>query len=113
MTRHGVQAVMLAGAVAVACDVIRQGAAMLGWELDMLLDKTLQAMRATEADVQAAMALNPHLQVFVCHGWYDMVTPYFSSDRIIKMLTVKDGELMVEEKGIYSVEKFLVSRRLM
>lgn len=37
-------------------DVIRQGAAMLGWELDTLLDKTLQAMRATEADVQAAMA---------------------------------------------------------
>jgi uncharacterized protein len=34
-------------------------------------------------------------------------------DRIIKMLTVKDGELMVEEKGIYSIEKFLVSRRLM
>ena len=37
-------------------DVIRQGAAMLGWELDMLLDKTLQAMRATEADIQNAMA---------------------------------------------------------
>ena len=34
-------------------------------------------------------------------------------DRIIKMLTVKDGELMVEEKGIYSIEKFLVARRLM
>jgi len=34
-------------------------------------------------------------------------------DRIIKMLTVDDGELMVEEKGIYSTEKFLVSRRLM
>jgi HD superfamily phosphohydrolase len=34
-------------------------------------------------------------------------------DRIIKMLTVKDGELMVEEKAIYSTEKFLVSRRLM
>jgi HD superfamily phosphohydrolase len=36
-----------------------------------------------------------------------------SYDRIIKMLTVKDGELMVEEKGIYSIEKFLISRRLM
>ena len=36
-----------------------------------------------------------------------------SYDRIIKMLTVKDGELMVEEKAIYSIEKFLVSRRLM
>lgn len=34
-------------------------------------------------------------------------------DRIIKMLVVSDGKLMVEEKGIYSIEKFLVSRRLM
>jgi len=34
-------------------------------------------------------------------------------DRIIKMLTVKDGDLMVEEKAVYSIEKFLVSRRLM
>ncbi len=34
-------------------------------------------------------------------------------DRILKMLTVHHGELMVEEKGIYSIEKFLVSRRLM
>lgn len=34
-------------------------------------------------------------------------------DRIIKMLTVKDGDLLVEEKAIYSIEKFLVSRRLM
>ncbi|MEJ7588257.1 MAG: HD domain-containing protein [Ferruginibacter sp.] len=34
-------------------------------------------------------------------------------DRILKMLTVHQGELMVEEKGIYSTEKFLVSRRLM
>lgn len=34
-------------------------------------------------------------------------------DRILKMLTVHEGNLMVEEKGIYSIEKFLVSRRLM
>ena len=34
-------------------------------------------------------------------------------DRIIKMLCVHNGELVVEEKGIYSIEKFLVSRRLM
>ncbi len=34
-------------------------------------------------------------------------------DRIIKMLAVQDGQLMVEEKAIYSIEKFLVSRRLM
>lgn len=34
-------------------------------------------------------------------------------DRILKMLTVHQGELMVEEKAIFTVEKFLVSRRLM
>jgi hypothetical protein len=35
------------------------------------------------------------------------------SDRIIEMLNVKDGELVLEEKGIYSIEKFIVARRLM
>jgi HD superfamily phosphohydrolase len=34
-------------------------------------------------------------------------------DRILKMLTIHDSKLMVEEKAIYSIEKFLVSRRLM
>jgi uncharacterized protein len=34
-------------------------------------------------------------------------------DRIIKMLDVADGKLVIEIKGIYSVEKFLIARRLM
>ncbi len=36
-----------------------------------------------------------------------------STDRIIKMLDVVDDQLVVEKKGIYSIEKFLVARRLM
>ncbi len=35
------------------------------------------------------------------------------TDRIISMLNVHDDELVVDEKGIYSVEKFIISRRLM
>ncbi len=35
------------------------------------------------------------------------------SERIIKMLHVKDDRLVVEEKGVYSIEKFLIARRLM
>ncbi len=35
------------------------------------------------------------------------------SARIIKMLDVKDDHLVVESKGIYSIENFLTSRRLM
>lgn len=36
-----------------------------------------------------------------------------NTDRIINMLTVSDDELVVEEKGIYSIEKFILARRLM
>ncbi len=43
-------------------------------------------------------------------GVYEGVIGY---DRIIKMLAVHQGELVVEEKGIYSIEKFLIARRLM
>jgi len=35
------------------------------------------------------------------------------ADRIIKMMAVKDGQLVIEEKGIYSIENFLSARRLM
>jgi HD superfamily phosphohydrolase len=34
-------------------------------------------------------------------------------DRILKMMTVHQGQLVIEEKGVYSIEKFLVARRLM
>jgi len=36
-----------------------------------------------------------------------------NSERLITMLNVVNDELVVEEKGIYSVEKFLIGRRLM
>ena len=36
-----------------------------------------------------------------------------ASERLLKMLDVRDDRLVVQVKGIYSVEKFLVARRLM
>lgn len=36
-----------------------------------------------------------------------------STDRIITMLNVKKDELAIDEKGIYSIEKFIIARRLM
>lgn len=35
------------------------------------------------------------------------------SERIIRMLNVSEGHLVIDEKGIYSLEKFLIARRLM
>ena len=37
-------------------EVIKDGAALLGWELDTLIERTLAAMQATEADVTAKTA---------------------------------------------------------
>lgn len=36
-----------------------------------------------------------------------------STERIINMLNVVDNQLVVEEKGLYSIEKYIISRRLM
>ncbi len=36
-----------------------------------------------------------------------------NSERLISMMNVVDDELVIEKKGIYSVEKFLIARRLM
>jgi HD superfamily phosphohydrolase len=35
------------------------------------------------------------------------------SDRIIEMMNVVNGDLVIEEKGVYSIEKFIVARRIM
>jgi len=42
-----------------------------------------------------------------------VVEGIINSDRIIRMLNIVDDELVVEGKGIYSIEKFIVARRLM
>jgi predicted hydrolase (HD superfamily) len=36
-------------------EVIEKGAAMLGWDLDILIEKTILAMRSCEAEINAAM----------------------------------------------------------
>lgn len=35
------------------------------------------------------------------------------TERILKMYNVSEGELVIDEKGVYSIEKFIISRRLM
>jgi len=42
-----------------------------------------------------------------------VVEGQINSERLIKMMDVRDNEIVIEEKGIYSIEKFIISRRLM
>ena len=32
------------------------------------------------------MALNPHMKAFITHGQYDLVTPYYASDRLRNLM---------------------------
>ena len=88
-----------------------------------------------EFDNRLALAIDIFLGTYHRHFFHDLVTgqtdmdrldyllrdSYFTgviegsvgSDRIIKMLNIVDDKLVIEEKGIYSIENFLIARRLM
>lgn len=56
-----------------------------GWRLDMERHALQSQVGATD-DLRYGMALNPHLKVFITHGAYDLVTPYYSTDRIRNLM---------------------------
>ena len=42
-------------------------------------------------DFRYGMSLNPHLKAFITHGRYDLVTPYYSSDRLRNLMRLDPG----------------------
>ena len=42
-------------------------------------------------DLRYAIAMNPSMKVFICHGIFDLVTPYFSSKRIVGLMNLPDN----------------------
>ncbi len=100
-------------------------------EISMLFMEDLNRQFGGQLDLAIAIFKNQHPKKFLYQlvsGQLDMDRmdylnrdSFFTGvsegvigyDRIIKMLAVHDGQLVVEEKGIYSIEKFLIARRLM
>jgi carboxypeptidase C (cathepsin A) len=56
-----------------------------GWRLDMERHALQSQVGATD-DLRYGMALNPHMKVFITHGNYDLVTPYYSTNRICNLM---------------------------
>jgi carboxypeptidase C (cathepsin A) len=53
-------------------------------------------------DFRYGMSLNPHLQAFICHGRFDLVTPYYASDRLRNLMRLDPamaGRLTVQHFG--------------
>uniref|UniRef100_A0A7S1BL93 Carboxypeptidase n=1 Tax=Corethron hystrix TaxID=216773 RepID=A0A7S1BL93_9STRA len=53
-----------------------------------VFDKTQGAMD----DLRYGMSLNEHMKVFVCHGVYDLVTPYFHSERLVGLMKLTEEQ---------------------
>jgi len=57
----------------------------LAWKNDAEHHAFASPPGATD-DFRYGMALNPHMKAFITHGQYDLVTPYYSSDRLRNLM---------------------------
>ena len=55
------------------------------WKIDNRKHAFESQLGATD-DLRYAMALNPHMKVMITHGYHDLVTPYFSSNRLVGLM---------------------------
>jgi carboxypeptidase C (cathepsin A) len=53
---------------------------------DASRDHVFRKMSGAMDDLRYGMSLNEHMKVFVTHGYYDLVTPYFGSERLTKLM---------------------------
>ena len=52
-------------------------------------DEALHYIQMTQGavdDFRFGMAMNPHMKAFITHGWYDLMTPYYMSDRMRNLM---------------------------
>jgi carboxypeptidase C (cathepsin A) len=61
------------------------------WRNDASQDFFTPPVGATD-DFRYGMSLNPHMKAFITHGRYDLVTPYYASDRLRNLMRL-DSEM--------------------
>ncbi|HET7571236.1 MAG TPA: hypothetical protein VFJ77_01055 [Gaiellaceae bacterium] len=52
-------------------------------------DESLHYIHGTQGavdDFRYGLALNPHMKALISHGWYDLITPYYASDRFRNLM---------------------------
>lgn len=60
------------------------------WKVDTQRHALAGAMGSTD-DFRYGMSLNPHMKAFITHGRHDLVTPYYSSDRLRNLMRLDDS----------------------
>lgn len=59
------------------------------WKSDEGRHATESAPGATD-DLRYGMSLNPHLDVYVCHGRHDLITPWYGTKRVLDLMRLDD-----------------------
>jgi carboxypeptidase C (cathepsin A) len=58
----------------------------LAWKNDSDQQHAFMAPPGATDDFRYGMALNPHMQAFITHGQYDLVTPYYATNRLRNLM---------------------------
>lgn len=58
---------------------------ILAWKNDEAMHYVQQTFGAVD-DFRYGMAMNPHMRAFITHGWYDLMTPYYATDRLRNLM---------------------------
>jgi len=70
------------------------------WQGDRKQDAFEPPHGATD-DLRYGMSLNPHMKVFLTHGYFDLVTPYFASNRLLSLM-----KLTSEQRARITLEHY-------
>ncbi|HET7571238.1 MAG TPA: hypothetical protein VFJ77_01065 [Gaiellaceae bacterium] len=58
---------------------------ILNWKNDEA-QSYFQGTQDAVDDFRYGLAMNPHMKAFITHGWYDLMTPYYKSDRFRNLM---------------------------
>lgn len=61
-----------------------------GWKVDTR-NHALESQVGATDDLRYGMSLNPDMKVYITHGIYDLVTPYFATERISRLMKLDEG----------------------
>ncbi len=61
------------------------------WKIDVERHALESQVGATD-ELRYGMSINPHMKVLICHGYYDLVTPYFTSKRLTRHMKLDENQ---------------------
>jgi carboxypeptidase C (cathepsin A) len=65
---------------------LSSGAVLAGWDWGRGIGRP-----ESFSALQAARSLDPHMRVLIAHGLFDLVTPYFATERMLRLLPKLEG----------------------